>query len=305
MSDPAQGLSNLDADQQATVTPAAHPRTLTVVAGAAITFLGTVGFMLIFWNRFLGMRSGDGGFTSGVFLLNGILPYRDYYGAVPPLFIARCALILGIFGELPITLRAAGVLERGLLSLLLYSWLVRFFRVKDAALAALVTVVVSSGDYADPVSSYNHFTVLLAIAAGFVASYALDRDRSTRALISIGLLSGTLAMLSFASKQTIGLGMILAIPLAVGLVLARLGSIAKAFRFVGGFAVGCSASASVVAGWMLHYGLLRAFFTQTFVQGPAAKASRPADFVVHTFVVLRDQYWWAALLACQFCCFGG
>jgi len=72
-----------------------------------------------------------------------------------------------IFGKLPIVLRAFGVFERVILSLLLYGWLVRFFRVKDAALAAMVTMVISTGDVADPVSSYNHFTIMLAIASGF------------------------------------------------------------------------------------------------------------------------------------------
>jgi len=85
-----------------------------------------------------------------VFFLKGILPYRDFYCPVPPLFVLRSAAALAIFGKLPIVLRAFGVFERVILSLLLYGWLVRFFRVKDAALAAMVTMVISTGDVADP-----------------------------------------------------------------------------------------------------------------------------------------------------------
>jgi hypothetical protein len=275
----------------------AIPLKLTVAAGAVVTALGTLAFMLLFWNRFIGLRSGDGGFTTGVFLLDGILPYRDYYCPVPPLFIARSAAVLGLFGKMPITLRAAGVFERVAISLLLYSWLVRFFRAKDAALAALVTLIVSSGDYADPVSSYNHFTVLLAIACGFTASYALDHDRSERAVSILGALSGALAMFSFASKQTIGLGMLFAIPISVCLVLSRLENVRRSLRFLGGFALGAATSVALLAAWMLRNGLLRAFFKQAFVQGPAAKASRPGDFLLHAFTVFREQYWWAALIA--------
>jgi hypothetical protein len=270
---------------------------LTVAAGAAVTALGTLAFMLLFWNRFIGLRSGDGGFTTGVFLLDGILPYRDYYCPVPPLFIARSAAVLGLFGKLPIVLRGTGVFERVVIGLLLYGWLARFFRAKDAALATLVTMIVSSGDYADPVSSYNHFTVLWAIASGLTASYALDEGRSERTLLSLGMLSGALAMLSFASKQTIGLGMLFAIPTAAGLILFRLENIRRAWSFLSGFVLGSASSVALLAAWMLHYGLLRSFLKQAFVQGPAAKVSRPGDFLLHAFTVFREQYWWAALMA--------
>src|ERR1039457_2592651 len=79
-------------------------KTWTVIAGAMVTALVTFFFLMLFWNRFLGMRSGDGGFTGGLFVLRGILPYRDFYCPVPPLFLFRCATVLAIFGKLPIML---------------------------------------------------------------------------------------------------------------------------------------------------------------------------------------------------------
>lgn len=268
----------------------------TVLAGAMVTALVTLFFFLLFWNRFLGLRSGDGGFTGGVYFLKGILPYRDYYGVVPPLFTARSAAVLAIFGRLPIVLRGFAVFERMSLGLLLYGWLVRFFRVKDAALAAVVTIVLSAGDSADPVSSYNHFTILLAVATGFAASYAIDKGRAERALAGIGCLAGVLSLLCLATKQTIGLGVTVAIPVAVGLGLLRLEGVQKAVRFVAGFAVGWLAATGALLIWMVHVGILRAFLTQAFVTGPAAKASHFGDFVVRTFAVM-EGYWWAALIA--------
>ena len=163
----------------------------TAIAGAMVTASVTLCFFLLFWNRFLGLRSGDGGFSGAVFFLKGILPYRDYYLPVPPLWVVRCAAVLAIFGKLPIVLRGYAVFERVFLSLLLYGWLVRFFRVKDAAWAAIVTMVVSAGDYADPVSSYNHFTIMLAIAGGFTASYALDAGRTKRTLAGNRMCGGS------------------------------------------------------------------------------------------------------------------
>jgi hypothetical protein len=268
----------------------------TVVVGAIATALVTLCFLLLFWNRFLGLRSGDGGFSGAVYFLNGILPYRDYYCPVPPLFLARCVAVLAVFGKLPIALRGFAVFERVALALLVYGWLVRFFRVKDASFAAIVTIVASACDYADPVSSYNHFTITLAVATGFAASYALDEDRTPRALHLIGCAAGVLALTCMIAKQTIGLGVTLAIPLVVGLCLIQLSGIRWALRFLTGFAAGWVVGAGVVLGWMSHEGILRAFLTQSFVTGPAAKASHPGDFVMRAIAVMYG-YWWAALSA--------
>jgi len=269
------------------------------LAGAMVTALVTLSFFLVFWNRFLGLRSGDGGFSGGVFFLKGVLPYRDFYGATPPLFVFRSAAVIAIFGKLPIAIRAFGVFERVILSLLLYGWLARFFRVKDAALAALVTIVVSAGDFSDPVSSYNHFTIMLAIAGGLTASYALDGGRSKRFMLISGCLSGILSQLCLESKQTIGLGVTLAIPVVMGFSLMRLEGIRKAIQFLAGFASGWLLMAGVLLGWMEHFGILRAFLRQAFVEGPAAKASHRGDFIVHTLVTMRDL-WWAPLFGVIF-----
>jgi hypothetical protein len=231
-----------------------------------------------------------------MFFLKGILPYRDYYCPVPPLFVARSAVALAIFGKLPIVVRGFGVFERLILSLLLYGWLVRFFRVKDATLAAIVTMVVSAGDYADPVSSYNHFTIMLAVASGLAASYALDEGRTKRAVTGIGCLAGSVSLLCLASKQTIGLGMTFATPVIVGLCLISLEGAQKAIQFLTGFAAGWFVAAAALLVWMVHFRILRAFLTQAFVTGPAAKASHPGDFMVHTLMTLK-LFWWAALIA--------
>ena len=268
----------------------------TAVAGAMVTALVTFCFFMLFWNRFIGLRSGDGGFSGGLFFLKGILPYRDYYGPTPPLFLFRSAAALAIFGKLPIVIRAFGVFERLLLSLLVYGWLVRFFRVKDAALAALTTMVVSAGDYADPISSYNHFTIMLAVASGLVASYALDQGRSKRFLLTIGCLTGVLSQLCLDSKQTIGLGVTFAIPVVVGLCLLRLEGVRKAVQFLVGFAGGWVVATAILVGWMAQFGILQAFLRQIFIEGPAAKASHPGDFLLHTVLILKGL-WWAALIA--------
>jgi hypothetical protein len=272
------------------------PARATVIVGGALVALTTCVFLLLFWNRFLGLRSGDGGFSGGVFFLKGIFPYRDYYAPTPPLFIFRSAAVLALFGKLPIVTRGCGVFERVVLSLLLFGWLVRFFRVKDATLAAIVTIVVSAGDLSDPISSYNHFTIILAVASGLAASYALDEGRTKHALVIIGLWAGILCQLCVDAKQTIGLGVSCAVPVVVCLSLLRLDGVRKAIHFLTGFVTGWLAAVAILLGWMAHFGVLHPFFTQAFIQGPAAKAPNPGDFVLHTLVALKF-FWWAASIA--------
>jgi hypothetical protein len=269
---------------------------LIVIAGAIAAALVTVCFFSVFWNRFLGIRSGDGGFTAGVFFLKGILPYRDYYCPTPPLFILRSAALIATFGKLPIVLKVFGIVERLLLTVLLYSWLVRFFRVKDVTLAVLVTIILSSGDISDPISSYNHFTILLAIISGLVASYALDSGRKKWVLMGIGYLVGTFALLCIASKQTIGVGISVLVPMVVTLSLWQLDKLKSAIAFLTGFCLGWLVTAGIFLGLMAHVNLVTPFLKQIFIEGPAAKASHPGDFITHTFLLLK-KYKLSAIIA--------
>src|SRR5258707_15242903 len=55
----------------------------TTVMYAALIFLPLL-FFVSFFNRFAGLSSGDGEYTSGVIFLRGIVPYRDYFSIAPP-----------------------------------------------------------------------------------------------------------------------------------------------------------------------------------------------------------------------------
>ena len=268
-----------------------------VIVGGFVSVSVTVCFLLLFWNRFAGFRSGDGGFFAARMFFAGFLPYRDYFCPNPPLSIITFATVLKLFGNYIIVLRAFGIVERAALSLVLYAWLVRFFRARDAALAVAITMVVSACDVAEPISSYNHQTILLATLAGFAASFALDRSRSERALALTGLLSGISGSLCLASKHTIGIAIMCAVPVVIGACLLRSGEKRKAAIFSASFAIGSAIPLGAIVLWLHHTGLLQAFMQQAFVRGPAAKASHPADFLVRSIDIAKD-YSAAALAAC-------
>jgi hypothetical protein len=264
----------------------------TIALGALVTAAVTLVFFSLFWNRFVGFRSGTGGFSGGSAMVAGIYPYRDYFTAATPLNAIKSWAVLGVFGNTLAVLRGFDVLERASLGLLMYFWLVRLFRARDAAVAAIVTIVISACDYSDPISSYNHDGVFWAVASGFAANFILGRTLPSWAFALAALCSGLLSGLSFDTKQTIGLGATVAIPFVVAGCLLRLEGFRKALLFAALFAAGWGASVGLLLLWLMSIHILPEFLHQVFVKGPAAKASKPGDFATR-FLIVTISAWWA------------
>ncbi len=269
-------------------TIAKNPVRTQFIAGAFTTALVTLLYLLLFWNHFVGFRSGSGEYGSGISFLSGHFPYRDYFAAAPPLNILKSALLLSVFGKAYIVSRAAGVFERVVLAVLVYSWLARMFRASYAALAAMVTMVVSSGDLSDPIASYNHDAILFATASGFLASYVLERQRGWKSIALFACLSGICAGLSFATKQTIGPGVTVAVPVVVCACLLRFDGLRQSAVFLAGFCVGWAVCEGCFVAWLAGLGILHQAIHDIFVQGPAAKASHPGDFFTRALVIMKQ-----------------
>ncbi len=212
-------------------------------------------------------------------MLQGLRPYRDYFTASTPLFILTSGTALRIFGNALAVTRAFGVFERIVIASLVYAWLRRFFAARHAMVATIVTMVASAGDIADPISSYNHETILWAIGSGFAASFALDDESTARRASIVAIVSGFLAGLSFDTKQTMGLGATVFIPAVVSLCLLRLDGIRKAVAFLLLFVAGWAVSAGALLLWLSQLGVVHEFFTDVFFKGPAAKGGSPTDFL--------------------------
>ena len=140
--------------------------------------------------------------------MRGSLPFRDYFTASPPLNPFKSGVLLSLFGENLIVSRAAGMVERSFIVLLLYLWLLRLSRSAYAVLGAFATLVVSTADFADPIASYNHDCVFLAMLSGYLAGFALTLGVSTNFVFAnflasrlFGNVSVTLACFRFAPWQ--------------------------------------------------------------------------------------------------------
>src|ERR1700722_17848971 len=82
-----------------------------IVVYALVVVAVTLLFFSSFFNRFAGLRSGDGAYSSGDAWLVGKLPYRDYFCTATPLNIMKSAAILAMFGDRLFVLRAFALFE--------------------------------------------------------------------------------------------------------------------------------------------------------------------------------------------------
>ena len=252
-------------------------------------------FFFSFFNRFAGLRSGDGEFTTGMALLHGRLPYRDYFSATPPLNTLKSALLLRLFGPFLIVNRTAGVAERLLIAVLLFKWLCRLFPARFAFTASLVTIIVSAGDIVDPVASYNHDAILWAILSGFAASHVLDERRGARLMVWSAL-AGLCAGLCLVTKQTVGFGAVVGVPVVMAILLSNCKRIAQVWIWLSLFVAGCAVPSLALGVWLHHLHLLRVFLDMAFLKGPAAKGGHPGAFLAREMIVAQSN-WFFVLLA--------
>jgi hypothetical protein len=248
----------------------------------------TLLFLLSFYSRFAGLRSGDGEYEGGMALLAAQMPYRDFFTAGPPLNELKSALILRVFGSALIVSRMGGVLERVLIALVLFGWLKRLFRPWHALAASFVTIVLSTGDLTDPIASYNHDAILFAMVSGLAANVVLESGSTFLPAI----LSGVFAALCLLTKQTIGLAAIACVGTAGTVLLAKLDGGRRSAIWLGGFAAGCAIPISAIATWLWKNHVLGTCLHMIFVAGPAAKAGHAADFLTRERLVAADNPLW-------------
>jgi hypothetical protein len=259
-----------------------------LVVGAAVVIVVTLGFFLLFFNRFSGVRTINGSGLSGQAILAGSLPYRDWFCPVPPMHFLKNAVLTWLFGTAVIMPRIVALFERSLLAVVLYLWLARLFRVPFAAFGAILAIVVSAGDITDPISSYNHDTLFWAVLTGFLASTCLDWP-SKRSASICAVLCGVAAGICFSFKQTIGLGITASVPVVVASSIWKTKGFSSARRFCGCFLAGWLVPLSALWLWLFHHHILGLYFRQIFFKGPSAKAAGGTDFLVRfARVTLED-----------------
>lgn len=254
--------------------------------GSICITLFTIAFALLWWNKYLGLTNDGWHFYHAQRILNGDMPYRDFYLFIPPLHPLRIAAEIGLFGNYFIVPQIFGLIERIILFVVLFIWLCRFFPIKDSLVGVLTGAVLYLSDYSETLSSLHHEAVFWAVLAAFCLSNALANPRR-RNLWSIA--SGIFAGLALLGKQTSGVGISLAIPTYLFFALYKDGwrVAAKSLAaFTSGFAIPVVA----VFWWLAIHQASSAFIEQIFLKGPTSKGSLAQLLVRPLVMTLEEPY---------------
>lgn len=250
------------------MTGAALSRRQRLALVACAAALAVLAYMLVWWNRFTGLS--DGAFLMhGQQVLSGRVPYRDFYLPIPPLTVLKTAALIKLFGGLIIVPRLLALLERACLSAALFCWLASAFRLRDALLGTVISMIVFCGDLADQLSSYHHDSVFLSVAAGICATWLLREAPSRRRLAA--LCCGLFCGLAFMTKQTTGAGITATLFAVILLSYERRGKEASLASIAGTFAAGWALPGAAVGGWLFHAGALSSAVQAVFGKGTASK----------------------------------
>jgi hypothetical protein len=224
--------------------------TKELTVAALIVATANLVHLLTFWNRFLGAPVTGMFYEFAVLLRRGLVPYRDFYIVVPPLYVFKTAAMISIFGPGILPQRFVEVITRCAIAVLLLLWLRRVATISSAVVGAICAIVMFSSDLADPLTAYHSDAVLWAVVGGFLLSF-LGRGKSDW-LLTAG--SGACSALSLMAAQTVGVVTtlcLLGVVSILGFWHARESGIV---RYVAFYVAGWAVPAGSLLLWLAHAG---------------------------------------------------
>jgi len=225
-------------------------------------------YLLLWWNKALG------GTTEGWFqhfanlMMQGQMPYRDFYLFTPPGHLLETAAVSRLMGTDFIDFRIFGFVQRLAICGMLYMWLARLFHPFAAFVGAVFCLFVYSGDQPDVLFYAHHSTAFWSLLACWAASHL---DIKSRLWIVWILCAGLAAGLNFCVKQTTGLGVTLLIPTAWVLMAWKSDYWQRLKPAILTFAGAWVVPVLCVGLWLYANGAMAAFVEQTFLKGTNAK----------------------------------
>jgi hypothetical protein len=227
-------------------------------------------FALLWWNRFLGVTNEGWHFFFAHQIVHGKIPYRDFYLFVPPLLQLEMAATIEFFGEHLIVTQVVGLIEAGILALVLYRWLARVFPASDAFLASATGIIICMANRTEELHALHMSAIFHTTLAGAVATLAVDA-RGVRT--SYAFWGGLLAGLALLIKQTSGVAAVVSLPLMLALAAHQFYGWKEAWRAFSAFTAGCAIPLAMVSVWLAAHGALGAAVSDVFLRGPSSKGS--------------------------------
>lgn len=264
-------------------------------------------YNLLFFNRYFPLT--EGWFSAyGSLILQGKVPYRDFYVFLTPLYPLQVAAFMAVFGSHFIALRILGVGVIVVMTATLFLIYARWFPPFAAAFATVVSMVYYQSGVAHV--AYDYTQLLNAYA--LVAIYLIVRhvESPPRADGRFGpwdttglATAGAMSACVFLTKQSNGFFIASCALLAALLGSARWG-LRHAARSSIPFMVGGAVPVAVLAAWLFRHDALAACLQQIYFDAVQAKGSWDSILLGWSrdvlnksyFISLREVVWYVMLV---------
>jgi len=209
-------------------------------------------------------------------ILQGLVPYRDFYFHVPPGQALTMAVLASVFGNRIVVGEMFGLIAAVILFLALYLWLARIFPAFWSVVAVISAAAIYLGSSGEPLGGVHITSILYPVLAFLVATFALDQDGG--GLLSL-FLAGFLAGVSLVTKQNAGVATTLSLGVVLPAIIARRGHWWHGVRAATVFAIAWVIPVASTCAWLAGHGALRNFLSDAFLHGASSKGSLPSLLV--------------------------
>lgn len=258
-----------------------------ILAGSIVVFSFCLAFLLPWWNRYLGLTSEGWLQFFGLRILQGFVPYRDFYLHVPPSQAFTMSALISVFGDRIVVGEMFGLLASLALFCGLYVWLARMFQGFWPLVGVLGAAAIYLNSSAETLGGVHLVAILYPVLAFLAASLALDREGGGALWIFV---AGFLSAISFLTKQTAGVAATLTLGVGLpALIAVRVGwrrSLAPALNF----AIGWGTPIAFTGIWLWRHGALRAFVEDAFLHGASSKGSLGSLLARQIAGIAADRY---------------
>lgn len=246
--------------------------------------LGMLGVVLIivFYNYFFifsFLPLTEGWFSAYAHLiLDGQMPYKDFYLYLTPFYPMLLAAIIGLFGESFFVLRVFGLIIIVFIAITLYKILAKRFSPPAAMIATVVaTLYYQSGVAHIPYDFTQILTLFTLLSAWMLVEAESARGLNcTKNLLDLTVihrvfLAGLFASFAFLTKQSNGAFVVVATAMACGYLSLSYGK--HYWKLIVVFAGGCLLPVVMTVLWLFYIGALSYFWAQIFGGAVSAKGS--------------------------------
>lgn len=269
-------LDEYETESRASSPPNTKNPSLLAWLLAALTIITM--YNIYTFNRFLPLTEGWFS-TYAQLILEGKVPYRDFYLLLPPLYPLTIAGLMAVFGKQLLMLRVFGIGLIILMTSTLYAVLARFFQHVVAAIATVVAIIYYQSGVAHISYDFIQFVTTYALLSVYCFLKYYDACPSTNHTIrhwtkkdGYLLLSGVFGALAFWIKQSNGA--VIFIFIALGIVLTTL-PIRKQWMYksILGFGLGAALPTLLLLSWLYQHDAFYTFWQQIVTDAIQSKGS--------------------------------